>query len=235
MRIGERLRELREAHGYSQEDLAQVLHVTRQSISRWENEKADPSLAMLVSIAELYDLSLEELFQDKQQAVIHEIDRKVRWGKWCLRIGLGLLIIGVLVSGTLLYGRKNQIVLIDRFNPFLKTKIEYAIAPTPEDLKKMKNKADKTNLDVDLWVTSDPFGSGEWIKMTLLEPADEENHYVIVRHKGSYVSGARVISKNDIPKPMQVNLGNDYVPYESKADGPRVELFETSLPANTIY
>lgn len=231
MRIGERLRGLREAHGYSQEDLAQVLHVTRQSISRWENEKADPSLAMLANISELYDLSLEELFQDKQQAVIHEIDRKVRWGQWSLRIGLGLLIIGVLVGGTLLYGRKNQVVLIDRFNPFLKTKIEYAIAPTPEDLKKVKKQAGKTNLDVDLWVTSDPFGSGEWIKMTLLEPVDEENHYVIVRHKGAYVSGARVISKNDIPKPNQVNLGDAYVPYEPKAEGPRVTLFENNGPS----
>lgn len=93
----------------------------------------------------------------------------------------------------------------------------------------MKNKADNTNLNVDLWVTSDPFGFGEWIKMTLLEPADEENHYVIVRHKGAYVSGARVISKNDIPKPMQVNLGDDYVPYSDKAEGPRVTLFDNDV------
>lgn len=110
--------------------------MTRQSISRWENEKADPSLAMLVSIAELYDLSLEELFQDKQQAVIHEIDRKVRWGKWSLRIGLGLLIIRVLVGGTLLYGRKNQVVLIDRFNPFLKQKLNMPLHQRQNILKK---------------------------------------------------------------------------------------------------
>ncbi len=47
MTFGERLYELRNKNNLSQEELAEVLDVSRQSISKWENDKAYPEMTRL--------------------------------------------------------------------------------------------------------------------------------------------------------------------------------------------
>lgn len=49
----QRLRELRHAKGISQQDLADVLHVTQQSIYKYETDKAEPDLDIVVEIANI--------------------------------------------------------------------------------------------------------------------------------------------------------------------------------------
>jgi putative transcriptional regulator len=58
------LRELRAARGWSQQELADQLDVSRQSINAIETGKYDPSLPLAFSIARLFDLSIEEIFDD---------------------------------------------------------------------------------------------------------------------------------------------------------------------------
>ena len=57
-----RLRLLRAARNWSQQDLGTRLEVSRQSINAIETGKYDPSLPLAFRIAELFDLPIEEIF-----------------------------------------------------------------------------------------------------------------------------------------------------------------------------
>lgn len=57
-----KIRELRRAAGLRQEDLAERLGVTRQTIIAIENDKYDPSLGLAMRLARLLRISVEELF-----------------------------------------------------------------------------------------------------------------------------------------------------------------------------
>ena len=58
-----RLRVLRAEREWSQQDLAQRLEVSRQSVNAIETGRYDPSLPLAFRIAELFDLPIEEVFE----------------------------------------------------------------------------------------------------------------------------------------------------------------------------
>ena len=55
--------ELRNKKNISQEDLAEVLDVSRQSISKWENDKAYPEMTRLLFMSDYFDVSLDYLMR----------------------------------------------------------------------------------------------------------------------------------------------------------------------------
>ena len=61
-----RLAELRKEKGYSQEDLAGKLGVSRQAISKWERGEATPDSDNLIALSSLYGVSLDELVHQKR-------------------------------------------------------------------------------------------------------------------------------------------------------------------------
>lgn len=63
MSFGERLYELRKKAGLSQEQLAEVLEVSRQSISKWESDKAYPEMTRLVYMSDYFGVSLDYLMR----------------------------------------------------------------------------------------------------------------------------------------------------------------------------
>ena len=60
--MNNRLRLLRATRNWRQQDLAQRLDVSRQSVNAIETGKYDPSLPLAFRIAELFDLSIEDVF-----------------------------------------------------------------------------------------------------------------------------------------------------------------------------
>lgn len=56
------LKELRKAQGWSQQDLAERLDVSRQSIISIERERYDPSLELALKIAKTFEKSVEDIF-----------------------------------------------------------------------------------------------------------------------------------------------------------------------------
>jgi putative transcriptional regulator len=56
------LRELRAQRGWSQQHLAELLSVSRQSVNAIETGRYDPSLPLAFAIAELFDLPIEQVF-----------------------------------------------------------------------------------------------------------------------------------------------------------------------------
>jgi putative transcriptional regulator len=58
-----RVRELREAHGWSQGALAELLDVSRQTVNAIENGKYDPSLPLAFKLARLFKQRIESMFE----------------------------------------------------------------------------------------------------------------------------------------------------------------------------
>lgn len=67
-KIIERLQKLRKEHGYSQEQLADELGVTRQAVSKWERGEASPDTENLIALAKLYNISVDDVLFEKPQA-----------------------------------------------------------------------------------------------------------------------------------------------------------------------
>ena len=65
MNLGEKIYELRTARNLSQGDVADALDVSRQSVSKWENNSAVPDLDKIIKLAELFGVSLDELVLNK--------------------------------------------------------------------------------------------------------------------------------------------------------------------------
>lgn len=61
--FGTTLKVLRVKNHYTQEDVADRIHVSRQAISKWEQDKTLPDLANLVELSKLYHVKLESLIQ----------------------------------------------------------------------------------------------------------------------------------------------------------------------------
>ena len=59
MNIADRLKELRKKAGYSQEQLAEMLDVSRQAVSKWESAQGNPDIENLVKLTEIYHVSAD--------------------------------------------------------------------------------------------------------------------------------------------------------------------------------
>lgn len=77
MNLGERIRELRKAALWSQEELAERLDVSRQTVSKWESGGTVPELDRLVMISELFGVSLDNLIVGEIQADRAEPDIEI--------------------------------------------------------------------------------------------------------------------------------------------------------------
>ncbi len=62
-----RLYEYRKAHGYSQEELAAKIGVSRQAISKWERSESSPDTDNLIALAQLYGVSLDTLLMGEEE------------------------------------------------------------------------------------------------------------------------------------------------------------------------
>ena len=67
MSFGQRLYEIRKNNNVSQEELAEMLEVSRQSVSKWENDKAYPELNRLLYISDRFGVSLDYLIRGSEE------------------------------------------------------------------------------------------------------------------------------------------------------------------------
>ena len=72
--IADRLVKLRKKYGYSQEELADKLGLSRQAVSKWERAEASPDTDNLICLAKLYGVSLDELLatDDDVETIVNE-------------------------------------------------------------------------------------------------------------------------------------------------------------------
>ncbi len=71
--LGSRIKELRLSHSLNQVELAQKLSVTKQTISNWENNNIQPSIDMLVKIADCFSVTTDYLL-DRDNKISINVD-----------------------------------------------------------------------------------------------------------------------------------------------------------------
>lgn len=67
MTFGEKLFKLRSDAGFSQDRLAEMLEVSRQSVSKWERDEAMPDTDKIVLISKIFSVSTDSLLKDEQE------------------------------------------------------------------------------------------------------------------------------------------------------------------------
>lgn len=76
MELSQKLQELRKQKELTQEELAEILFVSRTAISKWESGRGYPSIDSLKSIAEYFSISIDELLSGKELLVAAEKDNQ---------------------------------------------------------------------------------------------------------------------------------------------------------------
>ena len=71
MTLGERLKMYRTQKGLSQEKIAEMLDVSRQAVTKWEAGQTTPSSDNLIALANLYDVSLDELIGKSENEIVY--------------------------------------------------------------------------------------------------------------------------------------------------------------------
>ena len=69
MTIGEKIYHLRVVNNLSQDDLAKMMEISRQSLSKWENDETLPNIDNIKQLCEIFKISADEMINDK--VVIH--------------------------------------------------------------------------------------------------------------------------------------------------------------------
>ena len=96
MTLPDKLQQYRKLSKYSQEKLAELLGVSRQAVTKWENGKSAPSSENLIKLTAIYKIALDDLINDRPETTI--VDSKPK-GNSKLKLigGLWAIILIVLI------------------------------------------------------------------------------------------------------------------------------------------
>ena len=98
MELSEKLKEARQKSGMSQDQVAEKIMVSRVTVSHWENGKSLPDIVSLISLSDLYNLSLDELVKgDSKMTEKVKNDAKDANNNKRLISVIGILVIAVLM------------------------------------------------------------------------------------------------------------------------------------------
>ena len=76
MELNEKLQQLRKQRGLTQEELAELLYVSRTAVSKWESGRGYPSIDSLKAISKLFAISIDELLSSEELMSIAETEQK---------------------------------------------------------------------------------------------------------------------------------------------------------------
>ena len=105
MDFGEKIKSIRQKENLTQEQFAMKLHVSRQAVSNWENNKNLPDIGMLILISDVFQISLDYLIKGEKEKnnMIDKVikdgseTRRAKYNMVCSIIGLCLILIGIIL------------------------------------------------------------------------------------------------------------------------------------------
>ena len=77
MKIGNKLNQLRKLSGMTQEQLAEKIDVSRQTISKWESDSTSPDLESIVKLSRIFHVSLDDLLGEAETSVTNRNDEQI--------------------------------------------------------------------------------------------------------------------------------------------------------------
>ena len=117
--IGNNIKYFRKESGMTQDELAEELNVTRQALSNWERGKTEPDIETLTKIAEILDVSVEELIygeerEEEHNTVVRQVTKHAKEG-----VGFGTVLAMVIsyvkwqsIGWAILHGLFNWVYVV---------------------------------------------------------------------------------------------------------------------------
>ena len=105
MKLGQTIINIRKERKMTQEEFARIFHVTRQTVSNWENEKSYPDLETLVRISEEFQISLDAMLKEDVQ-MVKKINREIQFSQ---KFKKSLKIVLVCAGVLLLLGAESMV------------------------------------------------------------------------------------------------------------------------------
>lgn len=72
MNIADRLKDLRKNAGYSQEQLAEMLEISRQAVSKWESAQGYPDIENVIRLSQIYHVSTDYILLGSKNETSHD-------------------------------------------------------------------------------------------------------------------------------------------------------------------
>ena len=100
MKFNENLVKYRKLKGFTQEEMAEKMQVSRQSVSKWENEEAVPELAKIIKLADILEVSLDTLCgrESKEQNISESKCESKNTRKKCNKVFLCMILAAVILA-----------------------------------------------------------------------------------------------------------------------------------------
>lgn len=99
MTLGSNIQKIRKEAHMSQEDLAEMFHVSRQTISNWENSKSYPDLETIVKISDSFHISLDILLKE-DLVMVKTFDNEIKSTKKYARALTAIAVVFALLIGS---------------------------------------------------------------------------------------------------------------------------------------
>ena len=119
MDFSERLKRERENKGWSQLELAEKIHVSRQSVSKWETGKNYPSIEVIINLSDLFGVTVDELLRsdvELNEKVIQD-SKQLAFPKWkvffdsIFLLGAFLLVSKIIIIALNYFAGTNILIL----------------------------------------------------------------------------------------------------------------------------
>ena len=143
MELGKRILEIRKENDLTQDELAEICNVTRQTISNWENGKSYPDIDTLVLLSDSFGVSLDAMLKGDRE-MVSEITKEQKQGRYHrIKMVIAVIIAVAIFPATIL-------ILQNTFTTLKPSDYQIAVREiTLEDVTVDKDKEIATYIDPD--------------------------------------------------------------------------------------
>ena len=142
MSFGENLTNLRRQKGWSQDDLANNLDLSRQAISKWENETSKPDIDNIKKISKIFSIKIDELINNElldDKAVTLDVKKEEKREKTITIIKLMIIAVIILYVISVIYKFASLLVIVNGVQKYANlNNYHYVIDEYEENRKKLQ-------------------------------------------------------------------------------------------------
>ena len=150
MSTGEKIYELRKKKNMSQEELAQVLNVSRQTISKWETGESNPDFDKIVPLCNFFEISTDEFLRGSNPILEEKIESVSKKNKassfsMCIFIFLVMCILDVVFESMGVHDSIIAIISLASMGSIAVILVYYFLSKPFEEINKKESKNRKRN------------------------------------------------------------------------------------------
>ena len=185
MTLGERIYKLRNERNLTQEQLAEKLGVTRQSISKWEGDLVKPEIEKLKAMAKLFEVSLDDLISDEaaevKPAKTDRLERDANIYKFVSIITAGICLVMIVIMIAVAVNLSDRIKALELRAPevIYQNSESYTddVSETFSDVSWKIKDADKKKQQSKLHIEAEPKTYSDSTEITAIAETDSGRQY----------------------------------------------------------